>query len=724
MGIGSWAGLWFALGIPIIVIMYLFKRKFIDTPVSSHLLWKRVLENTEANRPWQKLRNRLLMWLQLLAAALLVFALMRPFLWAEAGSGGHIIVVADVSASMNARYHSGNGGEEDVNGDSGSPTRLEEMKAGILADTRQSDGGLTLIRMGGSPQVIQSGIADRGVWEQAVSSLSADYGHTAYREAISLASAVAEGQEDARIVVYTDAQWNERTDDLPVSAPIEVRRIDSGGYRNAAVEQFGTDGSGRAVGVIANTGTAALELRAELSGDGRPLAVESLALQPGERRTVTFNAVESSDMYRLSLAGSPDDYAADDDAFAFAESGGAIQVLLLSNGNLFLEKALRLSGAEVTRLDLSGKAPTAEEQQDSAAQDSSETKGTAGAENASAAPPLPESRPDLVVVEGELPASLRSGEWNWLLSGAAVWTIGGKRDMQQPGSRRVEVTAHPVTRYLTLNEPYFGSLTQNKPPGLTTIVTIGEQSAIATGTDNGRRALWFGFDLQSGDLPLNSEFPVLVSNAVNWLSGGLGGGLGRVVSGAAVDVPVAPGAQQAVWRPLQGMAFGAGAETIEAEKALGAAGNENEAGNSAADADGASGQTPSASQPAAKGMETSGTPSSSQPAAKDMEAIRTPSPSQQAPNVPGLYAFEQTGTGLDEAPVYLLDVRPDSSESAAPTAETPIFGRASDDSGAAAPDRTSTENSRGRLPLTIPLAALIAAIMLTEWGVYRRGRSI
>ncbi|PQP86022.1 BatA domain-containing protein [Paenibacillus sp. AR247] len=72
MGIGSWAGLWFALSIPAILLMYLLKRKFIDTTVPSHLLWDRVLKNIEANRPWQKLQNRLLLWLQLLAAALLV----------------------------------------------------------------------------------------------------------------------------------------------------------------------------------------------------------------------------------------------------------------------------------------------------------------------------------------------------------------------------------------------------------------------------------------------------------------------------------------------------------------------------------------------------------------------------------------------------------------------------------------------------------------------------
>ncbi|MEJ8306762.1 VWA domain-containing protein [Saccharibacillus sacchari] len=670
MGIGSWAGLWFALGIPLILMMYLLKRKFIDTPVPSHLLWRRVLENTEANRPWQKLRNRLLMWLQILAAALLAFALMRPFLWTDAGTGGTLVVVADVSASMSAIYASEPGDSETAV----APTRLDILKSEILADTRQADGDLTLIRMGGSPQVVASAADDQASWNRAVEELEPDYARTSYREAISLASAVAEGQQDARIIVYTDGQWSERVEDLPVSVPVEVRRIGGERYRNASIEQFGTDGN-RAVGVVANTGNSVLEVGVELSGDGRAQGKETLALQPGERQTVTFDRAEAAEVYRLSLAGLSDDYAADDDAFAFPESGGAVKVLLLSDGNLFLEKALRLSGAEVTRLDLSGNAPTA----DTEASDTEEGAG----KTESTAPPLPEEQPDIVVVEGELPASLRSGTWGQWLGNAARWTIGGKEEAGQPGNRRVELTAHPITRYLSLTEPYFGPLTEGRPAGLQTLLSIGGRPAIAAGTENGQRALWFGFNLQSGDLPLNSEFPVLVSNATTWLSGGRGGGLGRAISGAVVEVPIATGAESALWRPLQGAAF---------EKNGGAT-------------------------QAVNGNPTSGSGEHAGLAS-----------SQVAPSVPGLYAFEQSGNGLEEAPVYLLDVRADASESTAPTAENPVFGAMAATGTTGVSDdmapNTANGDHRSRLPLTIPLAALIIAIMLTEWGVYRRGRSI
>lgn len=96
----SVSSLWFGLSLPAIMLLYLFKRKYVDTPVSSHLLWNRVLKDMEANRPWQKLRNRLLMFVQLLAAALLVLALMQPWIAAGGTAKEHAVIVLDRSASM------------------------------------------------------------------------------------------------------------------------------------------------------------------------------------------------------------------------------------------------------------------------------------------------------------------------------------------------------------------------------------------------------------------------------------------------------------------------------------------------------------------------------------------------------------------------------------------------------------------------------------------------
>src|SRR5580765_5368902 len=86
----------------LIVLMYILKLKRKDVVVSSTFLWRQVIRDVQANAPFQKLRKNLLLFLQLLAAALLVLAITRPF-WRGKGIGGRsVVIVVDTSASMGA----------------------------------------------------------------------------------------------------------------------------------------------------------------------------------------------------------------------------------------------------------------------------------------------------------------------------------------------------------------------------------------------------------------------------------------------------------------------------------------------------------------------------------------------------------------------------------------------------------------------------------------------
>ncbi|MCA1598092.1 MAG: BatA domain-containing protein, partial [Chloroflexi bacterium] len=56
------------LAIPI-VAMYILKMRRPPRPVPSTFLWEQVLDDAQANAPWQRLRRNLLLLLQLLALA-------------------------------------------------------------------------------------------------------------------------------------------------------------------------------------------------------------------------------------------------------------------------------------------------------------------------------------------------------------------------------------------------------------------------------------------------------------------------------------------------------------------------------------------------------------------------------------------------------------------------------------------------------------------------------
>ncbi len=70
-----------------IVTMYLLRLRREERTVSSTFLWSQLVRDVEANAPWQRLRHNWLLWLQLLIALLLAFALARPFLPTAGVSG-------------------------------------------------------------------------------------------------------------------------------------------------------------------------------------------------------------------------------------------------------------------------------------------------------------------------------------------------------------------------------------------------------------------------------------------------------------------------------------------------------------------------------------------------------------------------------------------------------------------------------------------------------------
>lgn len=676
MGIGSWMSLWFALALPVIIILYLFKRIYIDTPVPSHMLWRRVLLNMEANRPWQKLQNRLLLWLQLLAAALLVLALMQPFIWKTGGHQGHTVLIADTSASMMALPQAAEETEED--------SKLAEMKRKLNTYIREAgaDEEITLIRLGSRPEVLLTRENNRETLSRTIDGLSAEYGKAAYHETLSLAAALTRGEE-GRVFLYTDTRWPEQAgnDGIVFEVPVQIVSIGPEQTANAAIEQFGvkrsageepestgnedSDGTHYGVAVIRNDGPAS-ELQLDLYGDGKLIASRDFTADPGRRTTVEFNSIPSAEVYRLSLK--PEDgYLLDNESFAFLEQAGATKVWLISKGNLFLEKALQLTGAQVTRIT------------------EAKADGTGTAEP----PPIPESKPDVIVIEGTLPDYAASGAWAKLLAETPQWMIGGADEGVNLEHAETVTAKHPVTRYLQLKEPPAGRLIDAPIPAWgKSILTVGGKTAAYAGTENGRPKLVFLFRLEDGDLTLKPEFPVLVDNAVTWLKSGLRTGLGRAEAGTELDIPVAQDAATAVWSPMDGYALNSGAEPIPAVRMK------------------------------------SGALSAKQP----------------APSIPGLWRLDVTGSDGEAQPGYWLAVAADPLESAAAPRQDLLNALVADSGQPASGndggqgDSDYDEHSarsaeagdihRAEAPLLKWIVLIVLLLILVEWGVYQRGRSI
>src|SRR4051812_29358413 len=128
------AGIVAAIAIPSLVILYFLKLRRRDLEVSTTLLWKKAIQDLQANAPFQKLRRNILLLLQLLALAACLAALGQPELRASTGVGLRYTILIDRSASMNS-----------TDGDPRSPgamTRLQAAKnsAGEFIDALPEPG--------------------------------------------------------------------------------------------------------------------------------------------------------------------------------------------------------------------------------------------------------------------------------------------------------------------------------------------------------------------------------------------------------------------------------------------------------------------------------------------------------------------------------------------------------------------------------------------------------
>src|SRR5947207_547073 len=79
----SWeqlGALWLGLAVPAIVVLWMLQPRRPRLRVPSLMLWSRSPAVRQSARPWQRLRNHPLLWIQIAAALLLALAAARPFL--------------------------------------------------------------------------------------------------------------------------------------------------------------------------------------------------------------------------------------------------------------------------------------------------------------------------------------------------------------------------------------------------------------------------------------------------------------------------------------------------------------------------------------------------------------------------------------------------------------------------------------------------------------------
>lgn len=460
------------LALPFIVLLYFLKVKRPEIRVANLVLWTRHLADRQANAPWQRLRWSALLLLQLLAAAVLAVALMRPGVVGAAGVGKTTVVLLDASASMQAT---------DV-----APSRFGTAvaQAHSLIDSLGPNEQMAVVVMGEHAQLLAAPTSDHALLGSAVDRARPSTGASDLGQGISLANAILSGRPGGSIVLIGDGHSTPPTVPPRVNAPVTYHSVGASG-ENVSVEALTRTGPGSVFLRVVNYGRQARSLQVEMVADGRLADVLPVKVDGNASADLTWNRLAAGTQVLEARLNPGDAFALDDAAWLLTGTPPQRNVLLVTDENTFLQRALALRpGVKVTTVAPKDYKP-----------------GTAA---------------DLYVFDGFVPPgklpdpALVVGPPNGLGPVAAGPAMN-------PGGVLPPDPREPLLHDVVLKDVHVQVAARvSPPPGWRTVVS-GTDDPLVLVRDGDPRIAELTFDIHHSDLPLRADFPILVQNLLSYL---------------------------------------------------------------------------------------------------------------------------------------------------------------------------------------------------------------
>ncbi len=478
----------FGLSLPVVVLFYLLKVRRTERDVSSILLWETLRRDLAAHEPWQKLRWSVLLVLQLILLAVLAVALSRPAIVAPAPTTRFVAIIVDTSASMLAT---------DV-----VPNRFERALSAAqdLVDGLPDGTSAAVISAGTTAQVVVPETTDHAALDRGLADLRAtDGAGDSVDAALRLAGALAHGRPDATIHLFSDgayphpAEWDDLTN------------------LNLRFHPFGTSTGNQAITALATRSTSdqstsqaadPRQLFARIQNfDSGPRSVTVMLTadgQPVESRPVNLPADGSSQLFFTDLPPEArviqlqldqhDALDADNRATIVRGTAPTTPVLLVTRGNLFLQKALEAVPG-VTLYQVTPRSfPTVD------------TTSYGVLVFDGFVPDRPPTKNSLIVDPSDAP---------WLPLQGIV--------------RTPPITLwrndDPTLAYVDLRTVQIARASNVKLPDWAHPLIESNGVALGfIGDNEGTRMVGLTFDLQQSNLPLSASFPILISNVMRFLT--------------------------------------------------------------------------------------------------------------------------------------------------------------------------------------------------------------
>ena len=518
-----------AVVVPALLILYFLKLRRRELVVPSTLLWKKAIQDLQVNAPFQKLRRNLLLLLQLLILLALLLAFSRPVTSYRPPPGAVSVILIDRSASMAARDMEGG------------RTRLDEAKrkATDLVDSMTKNSSAMVVAFDTSAETIQSFTSDQVALRNAIKSIQQTDRGTKLQLAYELADASMsfDPQQErsnapmADVYLFSDGRAAD-AGDVAIKGQLHFERVGTDTAPNIAIvalsakRNYERPTQVQVFARLQNFGPQPAEVPVQLSVDGEIVEASGARTQnafllperwskddrdkwetENNRRqsdTVTFNLdLTNAAIIKVEqLHTQGDVLAADDAAEVIVPSPKQLSVLLVTDGNYFLERAIqnmRLKAPDIIQTS------TYEEK-------------------------LPQNY-DVIIFDRYTPHSLPPAG-NFIFFGAVPPTSQG------PGQK---VTAandadgspallsdqevldwqrdNPMLKDLELSKLYVAqSLKLNVPLDAQTLIDGLKGPLVVLARDGQRTNLIVSFDILQSNWPFEVSFPIFLHRALQYMA--------------------------------------------------------------------------------------------------------------------------------------------------------------------------------------------------------------
>jgi len=475
------------LSIPIIIVLHVLRPRRQTITVSSTSLWTAALRERQRGLGLQKLFRNLSLVLLVLAALAASLALAGPRWLTQSNEHQDIVLVLDVSASMQAR--------------SGLRTRLDEAKSIALElIDGLPQGGRALIMSTAHKAVLRSGFeTNPQLLRRTLKAIDATDEAGEPGGALALAASLLRGRDDGQIYFITDAAFDA---DVGMGGERVQYRIvgQSVGQiaRNVAITRFdfrtepGRQDRFQVLLSIHNYTDAALTVPTSVMLERRQLFARVVEVGAGATRTLVMPFKGKALGRATATIDIDDDLSLDNRAYAVANIIDTTQILLFSPGNFYLQSVL--SALPNVQVNLATSASLANIEREAL-------------------------RHDVVIFDRIQAPVLPAG--NFLLFG----TLAPDLPFQSTGSvfqpeiqgtgnsalmQGVDLTGVRIDEALKI--PH-----QLSSPGTHRLFWSADSELALALIDERKRVVLLGFDLNRSNFALQAAFPLFITRTLDWL---------------------------------------------------------------------------------------------------------------------------------------------------------------------------------------------------------------